>query len=170
MIGIEFNPDTALAGIEVLLRRAGNLTPALEEIGSYGVSRIQEGFEGKRDPYGNAWKSSIRASETGGKTLQDTWALYNSFREYRVEGDTVEWGSNKIYAAVHQFGAEIRAKNARALRFKIGNRWATKQAVKIPARPILPIQGEQVVLPDDWQDDVLSILRGYVVGEDGGNG
>lgn len=41
------------------------------------------------------------------------------------------------YARIHEFGGEIRPKNAKALRFKIGDQWITTQVVRMPARPYL---------------------------------
>lgn len=43
------------------------------------------------------------------------------------------------YAAIHQFGGVIRAKNKPVLRFRSGGRWWSKKEVKIPARPFFPI-------------------------------
>ena len=56
-------------------------------------------------------------------------------------------GTNTIYAATHQFGAEdrtIRAKKGKYLRFQTGNGWVTveKVTVNIPARPFLGISEE----------------------------
>ena len=48
-----------------------------------------------------------------------------------------EIGTNVKYAPVHEFGTTIRAKNAKYLRFKIGDQWVSKKEVKIPARPFL---------------------------------
>ncbi len=65
-----------------------------------------------------------------------------------------EWGVNRIYAAIHQFGGTIRARNAGALRFRLANGgFATVKAVKMPARPFLGIS------PDDASDIVAVIER-----------
>lgn len=46
-------------------------------------------------------------------------------------------GTNVEYAAIHEFGGEIRPKNAKALRFKIGDQWIMAKVVRMPARPFL---------------------------------
>lgn len=56
---------------------------------------------------------------------------------YKVRGNRVVIGSNLPYAAVHEFGATIRAKASPFLVFKIGKSWASKKSVVIPPRPFL---------------------------------
>lgn len=47
-------------------------------------------------------------------------------------------GPNVIYAPVHEFGATIRAKRAKYLKFRIPNvGWRQKKQVTIPARPFM---------------------------------
>ena len=100
-----------------------------------------ERFRQSRDPSGKRWKTSIRAANTGGKTLIATAQLRNSIKSYSDEtGFAV--GTNAKHTATHQFGEPgrtIRAKTTRGLRFQVGGRWVTKKQVKvkIPARPFL---------------------------------
>lgn len=55
-----------------------------------------------------------------------------------TRGTSIEVGSNLPYAAVHEFGATIRAKSVRGLVFKVmGVGWRRAQQVTIPARPFL---------------------------------
>ena len=66
---------------------------------------------------------------------------------FQVSGAAVSVGSNRIYAAVHQFGAVITAKNAPALAFRLGFATGKRggmqaafvhvQSVRIPQRPYL---------------------------------
>ena len=72
-----------------------------------------------------------------------------------VEGNAVLVGSNKIYAAVHQFGAVIRPKVASRLRFTMGGRAITARSVTIPARPYLG-------LSDTDRADVFETLDGFL--------
>lgn len=107
-----------------------------------------ERFRQSRDPEGKRWKTSIRASATGGRTLIDTAQLRNSIKAYSDEkGFAV--GTNVKHAGTHQFGAKdrtIRAKTSRGLRFKVGGRWVTKRQVKvsIPARPYLGLSSDDM--------------------------
>lgn len=99
-----------------------------------------ERFDTESAPDGSAWARSIRASG-GGKTLTDTGDLRNSIHARSSEAGA-EIGTNKVYAATHQFGdggRTIRAKNKPMLSFQIGGRWihAKQVTIKIPARPFL---------------------------------
>jgi len=46
-------------------------------------------------------------------------------------------GTNVKYARIHEYGGEIKAKNAPYLKFPIGGRWASVKSVTIPARPYM---------------------------------
>lgn len=61
-------------------------------------------------------------------------------RLQRLLGGTlrVEIGTNVRYAAIHQFGGTVRAKQSSYLTFRVGQRWARKKQVTIPARPYMP--------------------------------
>lgn len=61
-------------------------------------------------------------------------------REVRVVGDKIigEFGSNVEYAAIHEFGGEIKAKNVKFLRFRtFDGAWHSVKKVTMPARPYL---------------------------------
>ncbi|MBA4495101.1 HK97 gp10 family phage protein [Paenactinomyces guangxiensis] len=47
------------------------------------------------------------------------------------------YGTNIIYARIQEEGGKIRAKRAKYLRFKIGNRWVTVKEVKIKPKRYL---------------------------------
>jgi phage virion morphogenesis protein len=131
----------AFQGLEAL---GADLTPLFREVGSRLVSNTKLRFEEGRAPDGRAWIPSIRARTQRGQTLRSSGNLMNSI-SYRAEPRQVIVGTNTPYAAVHQFGTTIRAKNAKALRFQIGERWVFKKSVTIPARPFLGISAEDVV-------------------------
>ena len=99
-----------------------------------------------QSPDGMKWAESARAERTGGLTLTETSILKNSIHSI-ASGTGAAVGTNTIYAATHQFGAEdrtIRAKKGKYLRFQTGNGWVTveKVTVNIPARPFLGISEE----------------------------
>ena len=104
-----------------------------------------ERFTEEKSPEGKAWKTSIRASEEGGKTLTKTGVLKNSIRT-EVSDTGLAVGTNDIRAATHQFGGErtIRAKNRKYLTFRAGGQWRRVKSVRvnIPARPFLGISEE----------------------------
>jgi phage virion morphogenesis protein len=119
-------------------RLASLMTPEakrdlMNRLGRVMRTQVQRSFDTGKDPDGNAWKPTIR----GGQILRDTGRLRNSI-DYQVHGDDeVHIGTNVIYAPVHQFGATIRAKNARYLKFMVGGKFVQKRSVTIPARPFM---------------------------------
>lgn len=144
MITLEFNRaqlGAAQAGLERLSRTLWDLWSTMDAIGAYLVSSAHRRFERQAGPDGKAWPQSLRARIQGGWTLLDSGRLRASLT-WLAGRDTVEVGSNVIYAAIHQLGGTIRAKNAPNLRFKILGRWVSKPSVVIPARPFLGIDRE----------------------------
>lgn len=130
-------------GKEVVAQRlravAGKLAAPADlysEIGDALVVSTQHRFETGVSPEGSPWPPSIRAMLTGGRTLRDSGRFANSITR-EADGSGVAVGTNVIWAAVHQFGATIRAKRAKSLAFKIGGKTIFKKSVRIPARPFL---------------------------------
>ncbi len=77
-----------------------------KQIAEYGVSSTKLRFREERDPAGKRWIPSLRALRTGGQTLTDTGRLRGSITG-RGDEKRAEWGSNVIYARVHQFGGRL---------------------------------------------------------------
>lgn len=113
-----------------------------------------ERFENSEDPEGNRWRNSIRANTEGGKTLVQSAGLKNSIA-VRATAKGFAVGTNKKYAAIHQFGGTIRAKSKKGLIFKINGKFARKQEVEIPARPFLGIS-------DSDKKEVKSTMDEYM--------
>jgi phage gpG-like protein len=57
----------------------------------------------------------------------------------REDGDHVflTVGTDVIYGRIHEYGGQIVAKNAPALRFQVDGKWAFAKSVYIPPRPYL---------------------------------
>lgn len=100
-----------------------------------------ERFKQSKDPTGRRWKTSIRAAQTGGKTLIKSAHLRTSIKT-KSDATGFAVGSNAKHAATHQFGEPgrtIRPKTKKVLRFMVNGKWISKKEVKvsIPARPFL---------------------------------
>lgn len=100
-----------------------------------------ERFKQSKDPTGRRWKTSIRAAQTGGKTLIKSTHLRTSIKT-KSDATGFAVGSNAKHAATHQFGEPgrtIRPKTKKVLRFMVNGKWVSKKEVKvsIPARPFL---------------------------------
>jgi phage gpG-like protein len=87
------------------------------------------------------WRPSLRA-KMGGQTLLDKGRLRDSVRVRIINGGRdVNISANTPYAAIHQFGGVIHARNAPYLRFRLPTgQWVSVKSVTIPARPYLVVQ------------------------------
>ena len=119
--------------LDILRRHLVNTHPLMAELGEIVLSQAQDSFENQATPDGTPWEPSQRALATGGQTLVDSGQLLASLG-VAVLPEAVEVGSNKLYAAIHQFGGKA----------------GRGRAVDIPARPYLP---------DDSTVDMVQISR-----------
>lgn len=138
MISFKFDLSKLVKGIsksESTLQN--NKTNLLRNIGESLKASTSRRFSQSKEPdishSGRTWVKGVKSS---GKTLLDRGNLKNSIN-YNVKGNTVNIGSNLIYARIHQLGGVIKAKNRGLLRFKINGRYVSKKKVTIPARPYL---------------------------------
>lgn len=116
--------------------------PLMDEIGDYLISELLLNFENEETPEGEGWKPSQRAAEEGGKTLQDRGHLRDSYT-YDAGQDSVEVGSNIIYAAIHHFGGDT----------------GRNHATEIEARPALGLTEEYMT---EIGEQVLDFYRDLV--------
>jgi len=72
------------------------------------------------------------------------------------------------YAAIHEFGGTITAKNADYLRFQIKGKWISVPSVTIPARPYMAPAMEY--LRDQIGKDFHKIFRSSILGKSPGSG
>jgi phage gpG-like protein len=135
------------------VQRLGGVLHAgvLKAIGTGLVEVVHHRFDRAREPFGARWHPLLpayAAIKKGPGILRESGmrgGLMGSIT-FHVSGSQVTIGSNKKYAAVHQFGATIKPVNARSLVFKLGvagPKGGTKsgivraKSVTIPARPYL---------------------------------
>lgn len=136
------NPmDTITPALRLVLAAAADKTPYLRVMGMAVVSISKRSFT----------DSGLRAATWDNKkdgspaTLSRSTTMRRSVRITEVTGDAVVIGSDRKYAAIHQFGGTtrahvIRAKKGKALKF--GGRFYRKvnhPGSKIPARPFIPV-------------------------------
>lgn len=171
---------TEIQGLEILnvtlgrmLGRVGNMRPILTEIAQKQVSSFQENFiQGGRP----RWEPSIRVKKHGGKTLLLTGHLMKSITVPQVTNTTIAYGSNLPYAAIHQFGGEIRipartemfqrnryVKGPKKGMFKRGTREGRgftigAYTVDMPARPYITFGPKDI-------SDTGSIILGHLLGQ-----
>jgi phage gpG-like protein len=121
----------------------------LKAVGVALVEETQHRFDAGVDVWGVKWQPLLpayAAIKRGPGILRASLMLQRSIT-FQVSGSTVSVGSNRVYAAVHQFGAVIKAKNGKGLAFLLGGNESKHnkggfhliqvQSVTIPARPYL---------------------------------
>ena len=162
--------DTApLRRVFAALRAAGaEPKEALDAVGRVLVGNTQMHFEDGAGPGGVPWQQSLRAKLFGGQTLKDSARLQGSIT-HEVEDKAVVWGTNVVYAGIHQTGGTIVPKNGKALVFKgPDGRPVFVKKVVMPARPFI---GFDEVDREDVRDvlvDVLSRVVGASAASNGG--
>lgn len=150
--------DRAMAG-------ADDTTALMDAIGAVLVDAARMRFTTENAPDGTSWKKSLRAEETGGKTLYDSGALYYSIVHEVAGRDAVRVGSGLPYAGIHQTGGVIRPINGKALSFQLANgEFATVAKVVMPARPYLGIDQEDAAA---IEEQGRLFLAGLFGGPDG---
>jgi len=145
MTGVTLNVN--LRGVDAvkdrfnsLILRLGDLTPAMDEIGSMAVTSALDRFEKGRGPDGTAWPPSLRALEEHGQTLILSGRLRTSVT-WKAGPREVEVGTNVIYAAIHQLGGKA----------------GRGRKTEIPARPYLG-------LSRDDETEIDAIIGDYLTG------
>lgn len=125
--------------------------PALREVADLGESSTRLRFRLERGPDGQRWAPSLRAKLSGGRTLTKDGHLSGSISS-NATGSYAEWGVNRIYAAVQQFGGLIKAKAGGALKFAFPGGFAVVKSVRLPARPYLGAS-------EDDRQDFLDVFQ-----------
>ncbi|MDR0387270.1 MAG: phage virion morphogenesis protein [Treponema sp.] len=120
-------------------------------LGGIGVemeAQTQERFDTQKSPEGNSWKDLAQKTKDyyasngllGSRSiLVGEGMLRDSITSQVKGGWSVLVGATMEYAAVHQFGAEIKPKSAKAL-FVPG--YGMLKKATIPARPYLGVSAE----------------------------
>lgn len=142
--------------------------PIFDAIGAYGESSTRLRFKKGIDPEGKPWKPSLRAQATGGQTLVMQGAhggLLGSIT-HRADDNSAEWGTNKVYAAIHQFGGVIKPKRKKSLRFRLANgAFVTTKRVVMPQRAFLGVNEED---GQEIQAVTLDVVKAAEAGHVGG--
>jgi len=121
-----------------------------EAIGMAMVAATGRRFEGGVDPEGKPWKPSSGP----GQTLIQGGHLRDSVT-YEASSEQVVWGSNRKYAAIHQYGGEIVPKTAKKLMFRVGGKTAAVDKVTIPQRAYLGENAEDREEVEALMEDFL---------------
>ncbi|HTJ78531.1 MAG TPA: phage virion morphogenesis protein [Rariglobus sp.] len=125
--------DTLSPALAWLARGVRHPKAILEAMGTQLESLTKRAFNEpslRPAPWKNKWDGSPA-------TLRKNQLLVRSIRITALTDTSVTVGTDRIYAAIHQFGGVIKAKG-KALRLQLGNRTLFVKQVTIPARPFFP--------------------------------
>ena len=157
MSGVKIEIDSAAlnAVLNKAVQTLANPKLLFMEIGEELLSIHRMRFMQQQAPDGTPWQPLAdwyRAAKARNpdKILTLDGHLSGTLR-YQATTDGVVFGSDRPYAAIHQFGGTIRPKHAKAL--NVGGR-AVKR-VTIPARPWLG-------LSDNDQQRILEIAKSHL--------
>lgn len=154
--------------IDSLVFAGGHLAPAMRAIAGVLADHTEENFAKQGRPKWTPWKYDY-PKRKGGKILQDTGQLAASITTSFTQ-TSASIGTNKVYAAIHQFGGQtrphlIKPKKGKALKFKGANgddimrKGVRHPGSKICARPYLPMQADESLQPEAKRDILNTILR-----------
>lgn len=142
-VTLEVDDDQVRAALGALVGAGRDPAPALKNIGFAWVQSTRDRFLAQQSPSGAAWaplNPAYAAGKRGPGILRElgmAGGLMGSIHHQVPDSRTLLVGTNKVQAAVHQFGATIRPVRAKALVFRLGGRLVFAGAVRIPARPYL---------------------------------
>lgn len=136
-----------------------------EPIGIRLRDNTQDRFAAERAPDGTPWErlnpAYAEIKRGPGILRGPNWSRSGmaGMITYEAAGWEVAVGSNKVYAAIHQFGGTIRPKRRGGLltlRTPEGAVWGVAREVTIPARPYLGLSAEDerdvLDIIEDWHD------------------
>lgn len=164
-IQIQVKGNELKAVLQRLQKAAQDQTPAMAAIAEELRTQTEENFAQQGRPKWPVLKSPGERRQ-GGMVLQDSGQLAASITTEHSRQHAMI-GTNKVYAAIHQFGGktkahEIKAKNKKALAFggKIVRSVQHPGSV-IPARPFLPIDADGN-LQSEAAEAVLEIITEHL--------
>jgi phage virion morphogenesis protein len=111
MAGLEFHTEFNASRAELKIEQLSKLDKSelLESLAQLGEQQTKRRIsEEKESPDGESWKDWERAyaltRHSGHSLLMGDGNLLESIASTAPSGDEIAWGSNLIYAAVHNFG------------------------------------------------------------------
>lgn len=160
MITMRAKTDTLGPALSRALKQFPDRRPFLEAAGLLVVAAGKRSFN-ESDLRPAVWP----ARKSGGKhpLLKLSGTLWRSIAIKGLTNHSVTVGSDRVYAAIHQFGGTILPKKPGGrLAFKIGGQTVFARKVTVPARPFLPFLPSGELLPK-VKADVQTLLREKVL-------
>ena len=108
--------DTSLLGQLGQMAQGPDTTPLMSRLGEYFQKSTQDRFNTQTDPDGYPWAplspGYIKRKKYNSNRILTLRAYLRRGIHYQVlSADTVAWGSNSVYAAIHNSGGDGAGKN-----------------------------------------------------------
>lgn len=139
------------------LGRVGWKSSLNKLLGIKTLELTQDCFRNEKDPYGKAWAPITHRT---GKIQRDTGRLMASIRSRAQGGVGFKTSTDVEYARQRNYGGTIKPKNARMLRFKIGNKTVVAKSVTQPARMFFP--SESIGIPAAWMRQYAELANKFM--------
>jgi phage virion morphogenesis protein len=143
MISIQLDSSVAQRYLQHLEQTGADLAPVMRAIAHELLAETEDNFAAEGRPKWVPLKNPL-VRRQGGKILQDRGQLAASITA-DSGGDYAQVGSNKVYAAIHQFGGQA----------------GRGRKVAIPARPFLPMTAAGQLQPET-ETAVLEIAIAHI--------
>lgn len=170
MVRITFTDDDLTAALARVADALSDTTPLMQDIGEFMVKSTNDNFATGTDPNGTPWAPrsqttldayAARKDKPGPRPLIGPTKSLSSTISYEADTDGVSWGSNMIYAAVQQFGAEAGEFGARIGVNKKGRRYFMPIPWgNIPARPFLGVGEDDLTSLTEIVSEYLQTAAG----------
>ena len=137
--------EAVIANLQGIEQRAGNIRPALLGIGEILTEGAKQRFASATDPDGQPWvknRDVTLAHKNGTLPLTNEGNLADSIHYQMIGDNSVEVGSDKVQAAMMQFGGT---------KAEFPNLWGD-----IPARPYLGFSEAENV-------EIMDLLGNYLL-------
>jgi phage virion morphogenesis protein len=129
MFSVRIEEDEITGALDSLLLHLGDMTPVMQEIGELLMASTKDRFQEGTAPDGIKW--ATKSPNTKGRDRRPLFGpsgMLSSQIFYQAGADQVEIGSNRVYAAMMQFGGT---------KAQFPHLWGD-----IPARPFLGVSEE----------------------------
>lgn len=146
-IHVEHNSTAVIDVLQQIANKMDDLTPAMQEVAATLQDATEQAFADERAPTGEPWEAlsdnylKQNPKRVGGQMLQVSAGGLAASIESDYGNDWALIGSNKVYAAIHQFGGTPD--------MPAGPR-------NIPARPYLGLDSHS-------ENDLLDILGDFLL-------
>ncbi|MBK4631872.1 phage virion morphogenesis protein, partial [Enterobacter hormaechei] len=108
----EYSSEKVLEALRAAADLMRSPAPMFRDMGEYMLIALDERFESQSAPDGTPWQALSPAYQRRKRKNQDKILVLDGYLKntirYQASDDELAVGSNRAYAAIHQFGGEIQ--------------------------------------------------------------